>query len=149
MSSVSGKSYPTMKGKANLGPASSALCIHRCQGLMNAARLLASLDLAWIEDLPLAIILCRKNRIYGGLLKGQERPSWRAELKSTVAPKFWPEWWKRSLAGWVWVLLAAHGVHVYTQMPRFLHSKAISVGKSCLNCTRKYLANHMLTYLSC
>lgn len=44
---------------------------------------------------------------------------------------------------------AVHGACVYTQMPRSLCSKASSVGNSCLNSTGKYLANHMLTCLSC
>lgn len=46
-------------------------------------------------------------------------------------------------AGYAWYMC------MYTQISWSFHSKASSVGKSCLNSTRKYLANHMLTCLSC
>lgn len=57
----------------------------------------------------------------------------------------------RNVPHWLGVGFAgsASCICVHTRMSWSLHSKASSVGNSCLNSTRKYLANHMLTCLSC
>lgn len=106
-SSISRKNYPAVKGKAHLGVASAALCIHWYQGLMDTAQLPATVELASISDLTPAIILCHKNRTFGDLLWGQERAACWAKLQWALVAVV-----EMSLTGWVWVLLAVHGACV-------------------------------------
>lgn len=138
-SSISRKNYPAVKGKAHLGVAVLPLhpLIPRPDGPCPAPCSCWTCINIWSYPSHYSV---PQNQDFWGFTVGSGEI---CGVGTGCCGRNVPHRLGVGFAGCAWCMC------VHTQMSWSLHSEASSVGNSCLNSTRKYLANHMLTCLSC